>query len=109
MAEDLMKSRKFNFAQKMNNKMTALCLDARIAFYSNDLIKARTLYQKALVSSKTPLDTVVNLYNLALIDVKENKFDCAEEKFRIVIQYGNELFQVNKSEENLNIINQRTI
>lgn len=108
-AEDLMKSRKFNFAQKMNNKMTALYLEARIAFYSNDMKKARKLYQKALIACKTPLDTIVNLYNLALIDMKENKFDCAEEKFEIVIQYGNELYQVIKSEENLNIITQRTI
>lgn len=109
MAEALIKNKKFNFAQKTNNKIAISGLEAKIAFYSNDFKKARELYHKSLITSRSPLGSIVNLYNLALIDMKENKFDCAEEKFEIVVQYGNELCQVNKSKENLNIIAQRTL
>lgn len=104
MAENLMKEKKYNFAQKKSNDEAIFKLDGKFAFYNNDFKKARKLYQLILINSTSILSRIVALYNLALIDVEEKKIDCAKEKFEVVIQYGNELYQVKKSKENLKSI-----
>ncbi|EJO5348897.1 hypothetical protein NRP93_003037 [Clostridium botulinum] len=108
MAENLIKEKKYNCVQRKNNEEAISNLNGKNAFYNNDFNKSRKIYQVALINSVSILSRVIALYNLALIDVKENKIDCAKEKFQIVIQYGNELYQVNESKKKLKFIEQNS-